>query len=246
MAHFYFAQAGQRLLPGHTVSLDAEESRHACSVARLKVGERVLVGDGHGAIAQAEATSVSPERVELVVIDVELRPEPTPPLWLVQSLAKGGRDEQALEQSTEVGVQRVFALAAERCIVRWEGPKREKALARWQKIHHEASKQALQPRLAEVSYAVSLEQLLTDDPQVTWLLLDHHAPHSLSDMSVSALPTEQPIGVIVGPEGGWSERERAVCESHSVLAVRLGPGVLRSSSAGPIALALLHQQLGHW
>jgi len=246
VAHFYFAQAGQRLLPGHTVLLDADESRHACSVARLRVGERVAVGDGHGAVGQAEATSVSPERVELVVIDVELLPEPAPPLWLVQSLAKGGRDEQALEQSTEVGVQRVIALSAERCVVRWEGPKREKALSRWRRIHHEASKQALQPRLAEVSYSLSLEQVLVENPQVSWLLLDHHAALSPSEISPSALPADQPIGVIVGPEGGWSDHEREVCAAHSVRAVRLGPGVLRSSSAGPIALALLHHQLGHW
>lgn len=246
MAHLYLVDSTQRLIAGHTVALIDDEARHAAKAARLRVGERVSLGDGRGVTALAEATSVSPERVELVVLDTEHADGWAPELWLVQSLAKGGRDEQAIEQATEIGVDSVVPLAAARSVVRWDADKASKGQARWQKIVTEATKQSLQPRIPIVHPVVTVAEFLESAASVQLIALDHRSEHNILDVSIDPLEGAAPIAVLVGPEGGWSDEERDALTHSGSAWVNLGPGVLRASSAGPIALALVHARLRHW
>ena len=246
MAHLYLVDSAQRLIAGHTVALVDDEARHAAKAARLRVGERVSVGDGRGVTALAEATSVSPERVELVVLETHHPEGWSPELWLVQSLAKGGRDEQAIEQATEVGVDAVVPLAAARSVVRWEADKALKGQARWQKIVTEATKQSLQPTIPTVQPVVTIQGFLEQAASVQLIALDHRADHNILDVSLDPLEGAAPIAVLVGPEGGWSDEERDALTVSGAAWASLGPGVLRASSAGPIALTLVHARLRHW
>lgn len=245
MAHLYHVTPGTRLVAGETVALTGEEAHHAARVARLRVGERVDVGDGRGSIAHAEAVDVAKDSVSLVIREVRVHPRLTPQLWLVQSLAKSGRDEQAIEMATEVGVSGVIPLQAARSVVRWEGHKHDTGHERWQKIVKEASKQALQPEIPLVQPVAGLEDVLAREALGQLLLLDHRGT-PLADHDVTEWGKHEAITVLVGPEGGFTEDEREACLRAGATMVRLGPGVLRTSSAGPVALALLHQLLGHW
>lgn len=246
MAHLYFVDHQQRLIAGERVELADAEARHAAKVARLRVGEQITLGDTRGVLARAEATAVSAESVALVVLDVTHTDSWQPELWLGQSLAKSGRDEQAIEQAVEVGVNRVIPLTADRCVVRWDSEKAERGVKRWQKIVTEASKQALQPRVASVVPPHSLSELIDASDQYQLIALDHRAQSTLLDVALEGAPDSPPIVVLVGPEGGWSDDEFARLEAAGISLARLGPGVLRTSSAGPIALALLHARLQHW
>jgi 16S rRNA (uracil1498-N3)-methyltransferase len=246
VAHFYLAPTGSRLIAGETIVLTGDEARHAAKAARLRVGERILVGDGRGAVAQAEASQVDATEVHLVVVSVTHTEADTPGVWLVQSLAKSGRDEQAIEAATEVGVAGVIPLHAERCVARWKGDKLESGVARWQRIVTEASKQAIQAHTPQVLPVLSTSDLAHDASSWQLIVLDHRAEARLADVELDSSAAALPVAVVVGPEGGFSEAERESFQNAGATVAKMGPGVLRTSSAGPIAIALIHQRLGHW
>jgi len=245
VAHFYLTPAGTRLIAGETVVLSGEEARHAAKAARLRVGERVFLGDGAGTQATAEAIDVNAAEVSLVVVSVTHQPPTAPPLWLIQSLAKSGRDEQAIEQATEVGVSEIVPLQAARSVVTWQGEKRETGRARWQRIVTEASKQAIQPYLPQVHEPHTIDEVCALSGSIRLLALDHRVNDSLFELPLDSAE-DSPIAVVVGPEGGLSEQELDALVAAGATRVKMGPGVMRTSTAGPIALALLHQKLGHW
>ncbi len=245
MAHMYGVEASQRLIPGATIALSADEARHAATVARLRVGERVKVSNGRGTIALVEAIDVSPTEVSAVVVDVTHHQKLSPELWLVQALAKGGRDEQALEQAVELGVSRVIPWQAGRSVSVWRGDKVDKGQTRWARIAHEAAKQSLQPWWPEVSPLHSTGELVGLFPEISVVVLDPDAPLPLTAV-VELLPEDKPIVLVVGPEGGISDDERHQMMSAGAVLARLGPTVLRTSTAGPVALAVTLASRGLW
>ena len=244
MAHLYLVDH-QRLIAGETVRLTGDEAHHAAKAARLRVGERVQIGDGRGHLARAEATSVDADAVELVVVEAWMVDREQPEVWLAQSLAKQGRDEQAVEQATEVGVDRVIPLSTERAVVKWDEAKKTSGHERWQRIVREATKQSLQPYLADVDPLHSLTELL-ERADIQFIALDHRAEKSILDVPIEPLPGAAPIVLAVGPEGGWSDGEKEAIVAAGGGLAKLGDGVLRASSAGPIALALTRARLRQW
>ncbi|MEX2441778.1 MAG: RsmE family RNA methyltransferase [Pontimonas sp.] len=246
MAHLYFVDPYQRLIAGGQVGLSGQEAHHAARAARLRVGEQVMLGDGRGVLATAEATAVSVEAVTLVVLNVAHTDAWKPQLWLAQSLAKSSRDEHAIEQATEVGVDRIVPVHADRSVVRWDADKAVRGVERWQKIVVEASKQALQPRVASVEPLHTVAALSERAGDFQMIALDHRAEATVLDVPVDGRADALPVVVLVGPEGGWSDSERVELATAGVAVAKLGPGVLRTSSAGPIALALFHARLRHW
>ncbi len=163
----------------------------------------------------------------------------------MQALAKGGRDEMAVQASTEIGVDRIVPWSAARSVSRWEGAKVEKGRARWEAIAHEASKQAIRPRVPAVEAPVTTAQLVgTVGVGRAVLVLD-----PVGDVRLSAWepPADvEDIALVVGPEGGidGSEFDRLV--AAGAVRVRLGDTVLRTSTAGPAALSILQTRLGRW
>ena len=245
MAHMYGVDATQRLLPGVTVHIHGDDARHAATVARLRVAERVKVSDGRGTVAVVEAVEVSPREITAVVIEATSHPQHAPELWLVQALAKGGRDEQALEQAVELGVSKVIPWQAARSVSVWRGDKVDKGQARWAKIAREAAKQSLQPWWPEVLPLHTTDTLAGLCPEVSLVVLDPDAPEPLSAV-VGNLPSTVPLAVVVGPEGGISPEEQALLMATGARTARLGPTVLRTSTAGPVALAITLSTRGMW
>lgn len=241
----YGVDSQARLIPGATIHIVGDEARHAVQVARLKTGERVRVGNGHGIIAHVEATAVSPGDVSAVVIDVTHHPAPTTPLWLVQALAKGSRDEQAIEQAVELGVTTIVPWQAARSVSVWRGDRAEKGQARWSRLAHEAAKQSLAPWWPRVAPLHTTAQLREVCDSVSMVILDPDSPSQLTGV-VAALPEAFPIALVVGPEGGISGEEKNTLVEAGAVTARMGPTVLRTSTAGPIALALTMSARQMW
>ena len=239
MAHFYLAAH----LDAATAALTGEEARHAAQVARLRVGERVAVGDGRGRVAEAEAVAVARDRVELRVLTLREDPPPARRLVLVQALAKGGRDELAVQAATELGVTAIVPWQAARSITRWSGPKADSGVERWTSIVREAGKQAMRARTAEVLPLHSTAEVAALATGATVLLLEPGAAVRLLD---APLPDERDVVLVVGPEGGFAPEELDRLQVAGAVAVRLGPLVLRTSTAGPAALAALAPRLDLW
>lgn len=244
MAHLYFTEV---LLAGSpdSVTLEGDEARHAASVARLRVGEAVAVSDGVGWIAQGVARDVTPTLVTLDVSDVRESIDASPALTLVQALAKGDRDELAVQMCTELGASKIVPWQAERSISRWTGDKQEKGRARWASIAREASKQAMRATIPTISDIVSTTQLVGMVTNETVLVLDPRAPHTLGDWA-RANSSETAITVVVGPEGGIAPGELESLRAAGAIGVRVGENVLRTSTAGVASFAAVRAIFGQF
>lgn len=236
------------LAPGGTYLLGGAEGRHAGVVQRRAPGERVDVVDGAGTRLVGEVAEVGPDGVHVRVRELVVEPVGSPRLVLVQALAKGDRDEMAIEAATEVGVEAVVPWQAERSIVVWRGDRAAKSRARWLGTVRAAAKQSRRAHVPEVDLALdggALVRRVRDVVAAGGAVLVLHEEATAPLASV-ALPEAGDLAVVVGPEGGISDRELAALLDAGAVTVRLGPHVLRTSTAGPVAVALLAQRLGRW
>jgi 16S rRNA (uracil1498-N3)-methyltransferase len=232
------------------IVLAGAEGRHATTVRRLAAGEHVDLTDGAGTMASCVITAARPGVLDLTVISRVREPAPVPRLTVVQAIPKGDRGELAVETMTEVGVDAVVPWAAERSVVRWRGDKADKGAARWRSTAVAAAKQSRRSWLPEVTEQAStaevaaLVEATVSDGRGLAILLDPDAEQSLP--AVARTPGVTRIVLLVGPEGGISPAETARFAAAGATGARLGPTVLRASSAGAIAAALVMTAAGRW
>ena len=242
MAHFYLSEELEPVSVGSTVVVGGSEGRHAVTVSRVKPGERISVGNGSGFVAAGEITAAAASEFSMVVDEVSERPPASPAVWLAQALAKGDRDEYAVQQATELGVDGVIPWAAQRSIVKWEGPKVRKGHDRWEAIVREATKQSVRPWIPEVGELVTTPQLAALAGAARMLVLEPTAETTLASLT----PDDRDVVLVVGPEGGIAPSELSRLTAAGAELVRLGDTVLRTSTAGPAAIAVLNAKLGRW
>ena len=247
MANLYFDESldAAELAEGGLVVLGGDEARHAVRVSRLRAGERTIVGNGRGVLAHGVVETVDRDRLAVRIDSVARVAAASPRLVLVQALAKGDRDERAVEQATEFGVDRIVPWQAERSVSRWEGERVAKGIEKWSRIAREASKQSMRGWIPEVLPPVTLEGLcaLAGDAHV--LVLHPRGAARLSDWRPGTEGSRDAY-LVVGPEGGFSDAELDALERAGATVLVLGETVLRTSSAGPAALAVLNAALGRW
>jgi len=230
-------------LSGDTVLLAGPEGRHAATVRRVKVGESVDLADGLGTRAACRVVSLGQDVVTLAVLSRVVEPEPAPRLVLVQAIAKGDRGELAVELATEVGIDEVVPWSAERCVVKWEGARGEKALARWRSTAREAGKQSRRARHPVLTTWLDTPALLERLAGTTCLVLHETAVESLAS---TPLPVDGEVVLVVGPEGGITDRELRQLEAAGGRPVRLGSSVLRTSTAGAAAASVVSARTSRW
>lgn len=225
------------LAPGDAFTLDGRQGHHAATVRRIGPGEWLLLADGSGRVATTTVTARDRAALALRVDAVEQEPAPQPRFVLVQALAKGDRDEQAIEAATELGVDEVVPWQAERSIVVWRADRAERAHAKWRKVVRAAAQQSRRARVPEVGPHVRLRDVIPLlEGAALALVLHEDATEPLARVP---LPEHGDVVVVVGPEGGITDAELAAFTGAGARPVRLGGTVLRTSSAGPAALAVL-------
>jgi len=233
---------------GDSVTITGAEARHAVTVGRTRVGETLSIGNGRGLIVTGEVTTAAPGELTISADRVQRVDAASPRLVLVQALAKGDRDELAVQAATELGVDAVIPWAASRSISRWDAAKAAKGRDRWATIAREATKQSIRPWATEVRELSTTKQLATLAASARMLLLEPTAELALTeiDLQASAQSADADIVIVVGPEGGIAPAELETLGDAGARAVRLGASVLRTSTAGPAALAVLNARLGRW
>jgi 16S rRNA (uracil1498-N3)-methyltransferase len=230
--------------------LAGAEGRHATTVRRLRPGEHVDITDGAGTMAACVISTARPGVLELAVISRAFEPAPVPRLTVVQAIPKGDRGELATETMTEVGVDVLVPWAAERSVVRWRGDKAAKGAARWRSTAIAAAKQSRRSWLPEVTEVASTAEVaarvkaIVSEGRGLAVALDPDAPRPL--VAVAAARGLTDIVLLVGPEGGISPAEAGLFAAAGAVGARLGPTVLRASSAGAIAAALVMTAAGRW
>jgi 16S rRNA (uracil1498-N3)-methyltransferase len=249
-APLFFADADRLAVAdvGDVVELGGAEGRHAATVRRLVAGERLDLSDGAGLLCVAEVTAVHGQVLHARVIERSLMPRLQPRITVVQALAKGDRDERAVETMTEVGVDVIVPWQASRSIVRWDSPRAQKAVTRWRTTAREAAKQARRPWLVDVpllettSAVVARLEAAVQAGGVA-VVLHEVANEPLRGL---ALPSDGEVVLVVGPEGGIADDEIAAFEAVGAVVRRLGPTVLRTSTAGTVAAAIVMANSGRW
>lgn len=242
MALHFLVESSSGANIGDTVSLTGAEGKHAAVVRRVRVGESVTLGDGSGVWLEALVTDVSASRVDVEITGRTEADTPEVRLVLVQALAKGDRDELAVQTACELGVDEVVPWQAARSISRWDGPKAVKGRERWATIVREAAKQAHRAWVPQVSAPLTTAQLIARAEGQRMLVLDPTATVRLSSVAAD----NRDIVLVVGPEGGISPEELQKFEAAGAERVLLGNTVLRTSTAGPAAIAVLSAALGRW
>ena len=229
---------------GSKIKIAGAEAKHAMSVRRLQVGEAISVSDGQGNKARGKVSHLSKDFLELNVESVESIERPKPQLLLVQALAKGDRDEMAVQACTELGIETVIPWQSERSVSIWKPEKQDKHRLRWQTIATEAAKQSLRPFIPQVEKVLGTQELTErlKNFDLT-LVLD---PTSITPLTGVALTGYQSIAIVVGPEGGISPDELAQFRSAGLSLVGLGSGILRTSTAGVAVVSYLQATLGNW
>lgn len=224
--------------------LAGPEGRHAARVRRMAPGQQVVLSDGTGGLARCAVTAVAGPTLELAVRDRSYVAAPALRLVVVQALVKADRGELAVELMTELGVDELIPWSAARSVTRWEGERGDKALRRWRSSAREAAKQSRRawlPQVAPLHDATAVEVRLRS--ATIALVLHETAQQPLAELP---LPAGGDVVLVVGPEGGISPEELDAFTAAGGLPCRLGPGVLRTSTAGAAALAALSVRLGRW
>jgi 16S rRNA (uracil1498-N3)-methyltransferase len=224
---------------GDSVVLDGPEGHHAADVARLRTGERLLLGDGRGGTASAVVSAVGKGRLDVSIVERWYADPPRPRLVVAQALAKGDRAELAVQMMTEAGVDEIVPWLATRSVVQWRAERATRALDRWVATAREAAKQSRRAWLPSVAAPVATDALA---PRVTFVL---HEDAALR-LSTVELPDRDELVLAVGPEGGIAPEEVECFLAAGATPVRLGDTVLRTSTAGVAALAVLSTRLARW
>lgn len=231
---------------GDSLTLGGPEGHHAATVQRLRAGEELLLADGRGGTATAVVTAVGKGALDLRMISRGYVDAPVPRLVVVQGIAKGDRGELAVQAMTEVGVDEIVPWAAARSVAQWRGDRGVRAREKWAATAREAAKQARRAWLPVVAGSPD-ESTATVARRIAGaaaaFVLHEEAQERLT---AAELPDAGEIVLVVGPEGGITDAEVTAFAGAGARPVRLGPNVLRTSTAGVAALCVLATRLSRW
>jgi 16S rRNA (uracil1498-N3)-methyltransferase len=221
---------------GDQVCLDGDEGRHAAVVRRIRPGEMILVGDGRGRGVRGRVVEASNAGLVIEVSQTLNRLSSRPLRFIAaQALAKGDRAELAVEMLTELGIDEIVPWAASRSVVRWTPERADRSLARWRSAAREAAKQCRRLRIPEVADPASTRQLVTRVGSVDLALALHE--EAADSLAAIDLPAAGTVLMIIGPEGGITPDELDAFVGAGARPVSVSDGVLRTSTAGTVALA---------
>jgi 16S rRNA (uracil1498-N3)-methyltransferase len=233
---------------GGIAVVDGDEGFHAASVRRLRPGEELVLSDGAGTVADCVVQSADKRSLTARVLASRTVPLPRPPVTVVQAIPKSERSELAIELATEAGADEFVAWQAQRCVARWDGDRAANGLRRWRAVARSAARQSRRAWIPEVSGPMSTEALcsyLTQQIGAGAVVL---VLHESADVLITEETVAQANSVIllVGPEGGISDPEITALMNAGAVTVRLGPTVLRTSTAAAVALGALGVLTPRW
>ena len=238
----FLVDSAIELVAGHTVRLAGDEGRHAAVVRRITAGEIVDLCDGQGSRATGTVSTVGKDWLEVHLYEVALEARPGLTITAVQALAKGDRAELAVEMLTEVGAHVIIPWSAQHSVVKWDNT--PKALDKWRRTVREATKQSRRAYVPVVTDLHSTEQILEAIEQSDLAVILHES--AISPLAQVTVPQSGNVLIVVGPEGGISPLELQSFAQAGALIVRMGSSVMRTSTAGAVAVGVILSHTSSW
>lgn len=233
---------------GALAVVGGDEGFHAATVRRIRPGERLVLGDGAGGMAQCEVEAAGRDGLSARVLERWSVARGQPPVTVVQALPKSERSELAIELATEAGADAFLAWQAARCVASWQGARVDKGLRRWRAVVRSAARQSRRayiPAVDGVLSTAALTQRIRDEVAggAVVLALHESATRRIADVAVAQANS---LVLLVGPEGGIAAEEIAAFTEAGAVTVRLGPQVLRTTTAAAVALGALGVLTPRW
>jgi 16S rRNA (uracil1498-N3)-methyltransferase len=229
---------------GGTLRLDGAEGRHAATVRRLQPGEPVVVTDGRGRRHTGTVAAVGKDTVDVAVGSVSVDAAPTPRIVVVQALPKGDRGELAVELLTEVGADEIVPWQAERCVTQWRGDKVAKATEKWRATARESTKQARRSWAPVVADLASTREVCARLAAAALAVVLHES--ATLPLAELAAPAAGDVVLVIGPEGSLTDAELEAFRRAGADVRRMGDSVMRTSTAGAVAAAVLLARSSRW
>lgn len=234
--------------PGALAVLGGDDGFHAATVRRIRTGEELVLGDGVGGQARCVVEQVGRDELCARVLTRWTVAPVNPPVTVVQALPKAERSELAIELATEAGADALVAWQAGRCVARWEGARVDKGLRRWRAVARSAAQQSRRAHIPSVDGVLStaaLAERIRDavGSGAAVVALHESASSQLTDLDLAQAKS---VMLVVGPEGGIAPDELAAITDAGAVAVRLGPTVLRTSTAAAVAFGALGVLTPRW
>lgn len=247
----YFVSADQ--FHESTVEITGEDAHHIVRVMRSEIGDEFICSDGMTREALVKVIDLSKDKVIAEIVEqLPWTAEPPIDVWIAQSLPKGDKLETVIQKGTEIGAASFLPFVSERTVVQYDGKKEAKRLERWQKIAKEAAEQAHRNRIPEVLSPVSWKALLKQAAEcdAAWICyekesgLDFRSLVRATANKAKAMDSKLKVMLIIGPEGGFSEREIEEAIAAGCHSVSLGKRILRTETAALVGLSCILYELG--
>jgi len=222
-----------------TVTLDPSASHHLANVLRTTVGEPVTLFNGEGGEYAGTIHRIDKKQVIVKITEfIEREAESPLQLTLAQGISRGEKMDYTIQKAVELGVKTIVPLITERCNVKLDAQRWQKRLQHWQAIIISACEQSGRNRVPEITPPQPLAEWL---PTVTSDVRFVLSPHTKSTAIMADIAS---ITLLVGPEGGLSEKEMVIAKQYHFSSIQLGPRILRTETAAVAAIAAIQSQLG--
>ena len=221
------------------IKISGSDAHHIIHVLRGKVGQQLVVVDSLRQVAETEIIALAEDHL-LLRLGKHLSADTEPPIevTLAQSLPKGDKMDFIVQKAVELGVSRIIPVVAANCVVKYDAAKRVSRQKKWQKIADEAAKQCGRTLQPVVERVMSLEEVLENGEAASlFMCYEGEADQPIREFFASS--EDSRFCVLVGPEGGFSPAEVALCRQNDVQTVTMGPRILRTETASLAALSLL-------
>jgi 16S rRNA (uracil1498-N3)-methyltransferase len=227
------------------MSIQGQDAHHINRVLRLTIGDKIVVVSPDGSAGIAQISNIALDKVFLTLLETVIEDKEAPVnVYLAQGLPKSDKMDFIVQKAVELGVRGIYPMAAEHSIVQYDDGKKNKRQERWQKIAVEAAKQCGRTVVPIVEPIASLAAILAniDSDTIVVMLYEGQAAQGLKQ----ALAEHQGKSylLLVGPEGGFSAKEVALCQSHGACIVTLGPRILRTETAALTGVAIVMYEYG--
>jgi len=246
--HRFFIDSSLKHEKGHRIDItDKDDIKHLMKVLRMRLEEHIEICDCADQEYVCEIIEIKQSKVKTIVVEVkDIKREANIEITLFQSLPKGQKMELILQKSVEIGLKSVVPMLTERCVTKIKDKKTEKnKLERWQKIMDEAAKQSKRGILPHIEHVVPFNEIESSLSEFDLVLIPHvlGEQKTLKQVLKSANKPSK-IAILIGPEGGFTDKEVEKALSMNAQPITLGPRILRTETAGFVTSSIVMYELG--